>query len=118
MRYAQLTGLSAGIKPDISWLSGLKVNSNVTSSSTLELPVVSGRGSSTPDVLNKIHAMARASQTSNLWSIPTDCPQREFARVSNLRMKSVSRKNVIDKFYFYSAHARSDMLGAYCPKGS
>jgi len=56
-------------------MSGLKINSNVTSVSTLILPVVKGRGSGTPNVLNRIHQMTRASQTSNLWSIPTDCPQ-------------------------------------------
>ena len=54
-------------------MSGLKINSNVTSASDLKLPVVSGVGSGTPDVLNRIHQMARASHTSNLWSIPTDC---------------------------------------------
>lgn len=76
LRYAQLTGLPKGVKPEISWLSGLKVYSNVISVSDLRLPVVNGRGSGTPDVLNKLHTMTRASQTSNLWSIPTDCPRR------------------------------------------
>ena len=77
MRFAMLTGLPAGIKPIKSWMSGLKVNSNVTSASDLQLPVVNGHGSDTPDVLNRIHQMTLASHTSNLWSIPTDCPQRE-----------------------------------------
>jgi hypothetical protein len=77
LRYAMLTGLPKGIKPTESWMSGLKINSNVTSASSLRLPVVNGRGSGTPDVLNKIHQMTLASHTSNLWSIPTDCPQRE-----------------------------------------
>ena len=30
-----------------------------------------------PDVLNAIHEMTRRAQLSNLWSVPTDCPQRE-----------------------------------------
>ena len=30
-----------------------------------------------PSVLNTIHEMTRRAQLSNLWSIPTDCPQRE-----------------------------------------
>eukprot|EP01051_Picozoa_sp_SAG22_P000173 SAG22_NODE_3_length_48349_cov_158.681180_34_plen_907_part_00 len=76
-RYAQITGLPAGVAPQRSWLTALKINANVSSASTLMLPDVSGTGSGTPDILNKIHAMVRASQTSNLWSIPTDCPQRE-----------------------------------------
>ena len=31
----------------------------------------------TPDVLNGIHRLTRYSQLGNLWSVPTDCPQRE-----------------------------------------
>ena len=77
LRYAQLSGLPAGVTPSLSWLSGLKINSNVSSVSSLHLPVVPGRGSGTPDVLNTIHGMVLASQSSNLWSVPTDCPQRE-----------------------------------------
>jgi hypothetical protein len=30
-----------------------------------------------PSVLNAIHEMTRRSQLSNLWSVPSDCPQRE-----------------------------------------
>ena len=77
MRFAMLTGVPEGIKPTMSWMTGLKINSHVASASGLKLPVVSGRGSGTPDVLNRIHQMTLASHTSNLWSIPTDCPQRE-----------------------------------------
>ena len=62
-------------------MSGLKINSNVTSASDLKLPVVNGIGSGTPDVLNRIHRMARASHTSNLWSIPTDCKSDLDSRV-------------------------------------
>ena len=69
VRYAQITGLPAGVRPALSWMTGLKVNSNVASAGRLRLPVVSGKGSGTPDVLNKIHAMTLASQSSNLWSV-------------------------------------------------
>jgi len=61
----------------LSWLTAHQINSNVSSASALVLPAVAGSTSGVPDVLNKIHAMTRASQQSNLWSIPTDCPQRE-----------------------------------------
>ena len=77
MRFAMLTGLPEGIEPTKSWMTGLKINSNVTSASDLKLPVVNGHGSNTPDILNRIHQMTLASHTSNLFSIPTDCPQRE-----------------------------------------
>ena len=75
LRYAQLSGLPEGVVPSIAWLSGLKVNSDVRSVSRLRLPRVGGTTGGTPDVLNRAHAMVRASQSSNLWSIPTDCPQ-------------------------------------------
>lgn len=71
LRYAQLTGLPPHMQPSRSWLSGLKVNSAVRSVANLSLPVVRGRGSGTADVLNRIHTMVRASQTSNLWSTHT-----------------------------------------------
>ena len=57
-----------------------QVHSNIgvgSEGSELTLPPMAGTTMGTPDVLQKIHEMTKASQTSNLWSIPTDCPQRE-----------------------------------------
>ncbi|EDQ86725.1 uncharacterized protein MONBRDRAFT_10744 [Monosiga brevicollis MX1] len=45
-----------------------------------EMRPIAARGTNstqTPDLLNQIHHLAKRAQASNLWSIPTDCPQRE-----------------------------------------
>lgn len=77
-RYAQLSGLPSGYVPTKEVLTGLKVNSVVGENmASLELPALAGTSFGTPNVLQRIHDMTRASQSSNLWSIPTDCPQRE-----------------------------------------
>ena len=82
-RYAQLSGfphgwdVPAGTEGGInSVLTGLRVHSNVQPISTIRLPKTTGSTFGTADVLAKIHKMTAASQSSNLWSIPTDCPQR------------------------------------------
>jgi alpha-L-rhamnosidase len=76
-RYAQISGLPSSFKHTAALLTALQINSDVQSASEVALPNVNARGNGTPDVLNRIHQMTRASQLSNLWSIPTDCPQRE-----------------------------------------
>ena len=89
-RYAQLS-ISAGkskssdveariaaFTPDKTTLTGLDMHSSVPSAGDVTVATVTSVGKGiVPDVLNKIHAMTRASQLSNLWGIPTDCPQRE-----------------------------------------
>ena len=79
-RYAQLSGFphdwdlpEGGIN---GVLTGLRVHSNVQPISSIRLPKTIGSTFGTADVLAKIHSMTAASQSSNLWSIPTDCPQR------------------------------------------
>jgi hypothetical protein len=77
-RYAQLSGLPAGVVPTIATLTALVVHSAVPSAAELVLPeTLSGSTFGTPNLLQRIHDMTRASQVGNLWSIPTDCPQRE-----------------------------------------
>lgn len=41
----------------------------------LQLPEVAAAGSGTPDILNEIFHSTLCAQMSQLWSIPTDCPQ-------------------------------------------
>ena len=53
------------------------VHSDVKPASELVLPNMVGTTLGTSDVLQKIHNMTVLSQATNLWSIPTDCPQRE-----------------------------------------
>lgn len=76
-RYAQLSGLPPGVMPAASWLTALRMHTAVPNASELRLQPTVGSALGTRDVLGKLHAMTRASQTSNLWSVPTDCPQRE-----------------------------------------
>ena len=56
------------------------MHTDVREIGTLQLASISAEGidsHGTSNVLNKIHHLWRYSQLSNLWSIPTDCPQRE-----------------------------------------
>lgn len=71
-RYAQLSGLPAGHTPSAKVLTALRVHSDVAPTSMIKLPVTHGSMHGTPNVLKKIHDMTVASQTSNLWSIPTE----------------------------------------------
>jgi alpha-L-rhamnosidase len=76
-RYVQLSGLPAGVVPTLKMLTAKRVHSNVRPASDLQLPPMPGSTFGTPNVLQRIHDMTVASQATNLWSIPTDCPQRE-----------------------------------------
>jgi alpha-L-rhamnosidase len=87
-RYAQVSGFPATFTPTAEMLVALRVHSDVTSASELRVPNVDGTSMGTPNVLQRVHDMTRASQSSNLWSIPTDCPQRE--RRGWVSMKSVA----------------------------
>ena len=73
----QVSGLPKGFTPTAGLLTALRVHSDVAAASDLRMPQMDGTTLDTADVLNKVHAMTLASQSSNLWSIPTDCPQRE-----------------------------------------
>ena len=45
---------------------------------TVALPdVAAATDVGTPDILNEIYHITLCAQMSQLWSIPTDCPQRE-----------------------------------------
>lgn len=89
-RYAQLSGLPAGHTATKSMLRGLRVHSNIGPSGSLTLPPMVGSSLGTHDVLTKIHEMTRASQTSNLWSIPTGAALRFIClpRTQNRTLKS------------------------------
>jgi hypothetical protein len=81
-RYAQLSGLpsSHNLTPAqvLALVAQVQINSRIEDASSLQLPAVRSTGDgSVPDVFNTIHSMTRATQLSNLWTIPTDCPQRE-----------------------------------------
>eukprot|EP00656_Telonema_subtile_P057673 TRINITY_DN9541_c0_g2_i4.p1 TRINITY_DN9541_c0_g2~~TRINITY_DN9541_c0_g2_i4.p1 ORF type:complete len:563 (+),score=74.38 TRINITY_DN9541_c0_g2_i4:1409-3097(+) len=79
-RYVTLSGLPPSFIPSTETLVSHFVHTAVTHVGNLTLPAVSAIGngtSSTPDVLNQIHHLVRYAQLSNLWSVPTDCPQRE-----------------------------------------
>ena len=76
-RYAQISGLPSGFTPQAGFMTAKMVHSDVKPASELVLANMVGTTLGTSDVLQKIHNMTVASQATNLWSIPTDCPQRE-----------------------------------------
>jgi alpha-L-rhamnosidase len=53
------------------------VHTDVRRVGQLTLANVTATNSTTADVLNRVHRITQYAQLSNLWSIPTDCPQRE-----------------------------------------
>eukprot|EP00047_Mylnosiga_fluctuans_P000527 m.195091 g.195091 ORF g.195091 m.195091 type:complete len:1269 (+) comp10076_c0_seq31:2213-6019(+) len=78
-RYVRVT-VSNGAVPQANWLTGHFAHTDVPTIGSLTLANVAAEGAGTqhtPDVLNRITHLWRISQLSNLWSIPTDCPQRE-----------------------------------------
>ena len=76
-RYAQLYGGAAGFAPDHSTLVARFVHTDVPVAGNVRLGAVAAVPGGTPDVLNAVHHIVLFAQRSNLWSIPTDCPQRE-----------------------------------------
>ena len=76
-RYVQVSGVPAGVVPKSSWFTALRIHSAVAKASSLQLPSTQGSSFQTPNLLQRLHEMTLASQEDNLWSIPTDCPQRE-----------------------------------------
>lgn len=77
-RYVQLYGWPAGA-PDPTQDTLLQhfVHTDVARTGVVELAPVSGNTVGVPDLLNSIQHITLYAQLSNLWSIPTDCPQRE-----------------------------------------
>lgn len=77
-RFVRVSGLP--FTPDPSTLTAHFAHTDVQPVGNFSVAPVSAAGSGTlgtPNVLNRIHSLAQFSQLSNLWSIPTDCPQRE-----------------------------------------
>lgn len=66
-RYAELTGLPPGVVPTLDWVVSL-----------VQHTAVQAKGSQQFDnlVLSGVHRLTLWSQTSNLQSVPTDCPNR------------------------------------------
>lgn len=67
-RYVELTGLPAGVTPQLDWLVGIYFRSGVDVAGHVEFP--------TP-VLNQLQRAIVWGQGSNLMSVPTDCDQRD-----------------------------------------
>jgi alpha-L-rhamnosidase len=65
-RYAEVTGLP--FRPTVELLKGIVVYSSIPEE---------GSFSSSDDHLNRLHELAKWTLTSNVHSIPTDCPARE-----------------------------------------
>ena len=78
------------------------------------VPAVGANTSGTADVLNGIHRLTRYAQLSNLWSIPTDCPQRERRGwMGDAQVSSDGAMRMLDMQAFYRNfldHIRDDQL--------
>ena len=73
-----VAALNGGVDPCYGKVKALAVLVHCAGAAPAPAPVMPGpRPGSIPSVLNVIHGITRRSQLSNLWSIPTDCPQRE-----------------------------------------
>ena len=75
-RYVRLT-LPEGMSASMDMLVSHFTHTDVEPGGSMSLGTVSGLTYQTPDIVNRIHAITKYAQLSNLWSIPTDCPQRE-----------------------------------------
>ena len=67
-------------RPTMATLSAHFLHTDVAEVGHMHLTDVPAQGNGsfgTADILNKIHSATRYSQLSNLFSLPTDCPQRE-----------------------------------------
>jgi hypothetical protein len=78
-RYVQLVlqGFSNDFKPTIAMVTAHFAHTDLPVAGNLTLSSVPGTVVGTADVLNRVYAATLRAQLSNLWSIPTDCPQRE-----------------------------------------
>eukprot|EP00054_Salpingoeca_dolichothecata_P025500 m.179111 g.179111 ORF g.179111 m.179111 type:complete len:1109 (+) comp25377_c0_seq1:111-3437(+) len=77
-RFVEITGYPAnGELPPLDTLVAHFVHSAVPVAGALQLPSMTATPNNTKDVLNRIHHATVSAQISNLFSIPTDCPQRE-----------------------------------------
>lgn len=66
-RYMELSGMDAGIDPELDWVESLVLTSEVVSTGAFE--------SSVQD-WNQLQSNIRRSQIGNFLEVPTDCPQR------------------------------------------
>eukprot|EP01052_Picozoa_sp_SAG31_P024326 SAG31_NODE_2062_length_6536_cov_8.777691_3_plen_352_part_00 len=76
-RFVAIRGLPAGYKVTDETLTAHFVHSDLPKTGYLQLPEVAGADQGTEDILNGIYHSTLCAQMSQLWSIPTDCPQRE-----------------------------------------
>ena len=79
-RYVSVSGLPPQFKPSLDLVEAGFVHSDVQPISKLEIAEVKAEGNGslhTPNVLARIHRAYLFGQQSNLFSIPTDCAQRE-----------------------------------------
>ena len=75
-RYVAVRGLPSGFTFTKDMLTAHFVHSDLPRVASLTLPKVAATTSTaTPDILNEIYHSTLCAQMSQLWSIPTDCPQ-------------------------------------------
>ncbi len=67
-RYVELSGLPEGFKPELNWVTGVVLHSDLKKTGTFE---------SSHDKLNQLQRNITWGQRGNFIDIPTDCPQRD-----------------------------------------
>jgi alpha-L-rhamnosidase len=67
-RYVELSGLPAGAKPSVDWVTGVVLHSDLPRIGTFE---------SSHEKLNQLQSNITWGQRGNFLDIPTDCPQRD-----------------------------------------
>jgi alpha-L-rhamnosidase len=67
-RYVELSGLPGGAAPDLTWVKGVVLHS--------DLPRI-GKFESSSELLNRLYSNIVWGQRGNFLEIPTDCPQRD-----------------------------------------
>lgn len=77
-RFAEVFGLP----PDYAFdeaqtLLALRQQTDLTPAGHVRMPVLPSTSGNTSDILNRVHQAVVNAQSSQLWSLPTDCPTRE-----------------------------------------
>lgn len=113
-RFVQLAAPSLSVPPNLTAHFSHTDVREVGFLRAADVPATGINTSTTPDVLNGIHRLTRYAQLSNLWSIPTDCPQRERRGwMGDAQVSSDGAMRMLDMHAFYRTfldHIRDDQL--------
>ena len=94
-RFVQVWGLAeVGIVPTEETLLQHFVHTDVAEVGKVQLPAMTASPDGTTDILNRVQHATLYAQRSNLYSIPTDCPQRTSQAI--LQLLVIVRSSLTD----------------------